>query len=284
MLVFLGNQRCGRATIESILRASHRSRHCHLTVPSRRRGRPIITAYDFDRTRRIYPELSSLSGAGIVPWSDLASHHPEMRFFTFLRAPLERCASQYQHLVTSRGLRSTFESWIQTPDARNHQVRQLCGQEDAEAAMDVLVASVPFVGLVERFNESLVLLRQWSQDNAIDIRHRPRNMARDSRIRVQLLRGLSTRRQLLDANREDLKLHALVTSTLYARQVSRYGDRLEMDVEAFEAFNVPRPTFPREIPSMLHRQLIHRPLTRWLTAPQNPDTPETPAEATPQAA
>ena len=270
MLAFINNRRCGSETIESLLRSSFASRHCQLTVPRSRLEAPVIAAEEITRTRKLYRRLDSISGHGIVPWSDLVTKFPATRFFTFLRSPLERCASEYQYLVSQKGLRRTFESWIQTPTARNHQVRQLCGHDDADTAIQMLEGRLGFVGLVDRFNESLVLFRRWAADERIDIRYHARNVTRDSRIRVQLLRNLETRRQLLDANREDLKLHAYVETVAYPKQVNDYGQRLEMDVEAFEAFNVPTPAFPRLLPSAILQHCVYRPLNRWLTLPTNP--------------
>jgi len=234
----------------------------------------------------IYPQLSSISGHGLVPWSDVVVQQPDLRFFTFLRSPLERCASEYQNLVSRGDLRWTFESWIQSPSSRNHQVRQLCGYEDAQTAIEMIQGRLGFVGLTERFDESLVLFRRWANDERLDIRYSSKHITRDSRIRMQLLRNLETRRLLLDANREDLKLHAFVEQTLFPSQIDDYGPRFEMDVEAFAAFNVPPPVFPQQLPSMILRNVIHRPLVRWLTLPANPDSaplppPEVQTDATP---
>lgn len=272
MLALIRNRRCASETIESILRASFATRHCQLIVPASRRDDPVIAAEELHRTQMIYPRLDSISGHGLVPWSDVAVQQPELRFFTFLRSPLERCASEYQNLVSRGDLRRTFESWIESPSARNHQVRQLCGHEDAQTAIEMIQGRLGFVGLSERFDESLVLFRRWANDERLDIRYSSKRITRDSRIRVQLLRNLETRRLLLDANREDLKLHAFVEQTLFPQQINAYGPRFEMDAEAFSAFNVPPPVLPRQLPSILHRNFIHRPLVRWLTLPVNPSS------------
>lgn len=270
MLAFTRNKRCGGATVESVLRASFNYRHCELTVRRTRRDDPVVAAEELARTQFVYPSLESVSGRGVVPWSNLATTYPHLRFFTFVRTPLERCASEYQHRVGFGGLRKTFESWIQSPAARNHQVRQLCGAEDADLAIDMIRGRMGFVGLVERFNESLVLFRRWANDGRIDIRYHAKNVSRDRRIRCQLLRNLETRRLLIDANREDLKLHDYIAQTVFPQQIGEYGARFEMDLEAFEAFNVPPPAFPRQLPAAALRTLVRRPLMRWLTLPTNP--------------
>lgn len=266
--------------MESILRASFGTRHCQLLLPAPRSDQPIIAADDLHRTQMVYPRLHSISGHGLVPWSDLAVQQPELRFFTFLRSPLERCASEYQYLVSRGDLSRTFESWIQSPAARNHQVRRLCGHEDAKTAIEMISGGLGFVGLTERFDESLVLFRRWANDERIDIRYSAKRIARDSRIKVQLLRNLETRKLLLDANREDLKLHEFVEQSLFPKQIDAYGSRFEMDVEAFAAFNVPPNVLPRQLPGMILRHWIHRPLVRWLTLPVNPSSAPLPPPKT----
>ncbi len=244
-------------------------RHCGIRVRKSRWQQPIISAREVLRCQYIYPRLSSISGHGIVPCGDLADVFPDIRFFTFLREPLDRCASDYQFRRRRGGLKVTFEDWIQTPLARNHQTRQLCGREDANLAIAVLESRVGFVGLVERFHPSLVMFSRWCNDCRLDIRHRSKNVAHDSSIKHELLTNLNSRRQLIEANREDLRLYDYVLTQYFPRQEADFGPRLNSDVKAFEAFNVPRPVYPRQALSTLVREFIYKPLAPWLSDRQN---------------
>jgi hypothetical protein len=199
-----------------------------------------------------------------VPHSDLHWAYPDIRFYTFLRDPLARCASEYQYLVHRNNLAVPFSQWIETEPTRNRMTKRLCGRDDVDAALSIIQQRVGFVGLTERFDESLVLLRSWLEDPALDIRYRSKNVMRDNRIKDQLLDRGQTREKLILANQEDLRLYHHVVRHIYPQQVRKYGPTLSVDVERFQAGNVrPRP-FPRQLASLLLREMVYKPLAPTL--------------------
>lgn len=214
--------------------------------------------------------MKTVSGHGIVPYSDLHLADPGIRFFTFLRDPLARCASDYQFRVQRGGMQMPFEHWIETDVARNQQAKKLAGVEDAAAAIASVEACIPFVGLVERFDESLVLLRKWSQPAGLDIRYRSKNVAHDSSIKKKLLTDTETREMLIAANREDQKLYDYVSQSVFPNQVQDYGDSFAAAVEDFEGTNEPRPVYPRQLLSMLVREMVYKPLVSVIHDKSNP--------------
>ena len=231
---------------------------------------PVVSASEIERCMRVYRKLESVSGHGIVPYVDLRERFPGIRLYTFLRDPLQRCASDYQFRVTNGGLKMSFDEWIETPVARNRQTVHLCGREDADLARAILAKEVGFVGLTERFNRSLVLFQRWCGESRVDIRYRPKNVTRNSRIKRELLTNLQTRRKLIEANREDIRLYEHAVRYVYPQQEEAYGPHLDRDVEAFEAFNIPRPVYPRQLPSLLLRELVYKPLVPFLSESENP--------------
>ncbi len=270
MLAFIHIRKTAGSTIESILRSSFGIRHCGARVRHARNVMPILSADELDRCRFVYPNLESVSGHSIVPYAGLRSRFPEIRFFTFLRDPLERCASDFQFRVANGGLKMSFDDWIDSPVARNRQTVHLCGRENAETAIGILEQEVGFVGIVEQFHRSLVMWNRWCNDRRVDIRYQPKNVSRKSTIKRQLLGDLQTRRKLVEANREDLRLYNHVLHSTFPWQEEDYGPNLQRDVSAFEAFNIPRATFPRQLISTFVRELIYKPVVPWLTRRENP--------------
>lgn len=265
MLAFMHIRKTAGSTIESILRASLGLRHCGVRVRRSRRPYPVLGADEVARCRWIYRRLLSISGHGVVPFTDLAALAPEVRYYTFLREPLERCAAEYQFRLRHGGLNQPFEKWITTNRARNRQVRQFCGSESFEHARQLLQRHVGFVGLVERFHESLVMWAHWCKPVPLDIRYRKKNVAACNHIKLSLLSNLETRRMLIEANRADLQLYEYACDAIFPRQMRDYGARLSMDVQAFEAFNLPPAAYPRQLPELMVRELLYKPLAPWLS-------------------
>ena len=177
MLAFVHIRKTGGSTVDMILRQSFGAGHFRIRLGRQRSANPIATANEIRRCRWIYWKMKCISGHGIVPHSDLDSLDPSLRYFTFLREPLTRCASDYQFRVVRGGLKQPFREWIRSDIATNQQTLKIAGVPSADAAIDVLRNKIGFVGLLERFEESLVLFEKWAADPSLDIRYRAKNVA-----------------------------------------------------------------------------------------------------------
>lgn len=260
----------GGQTMCDILRQSFPGRHCDLQVKG------VATADDLRFARRFYPRLRSIAGHNVVPLSNLAEACDSIQYFAFLRDPVERCISHYQYR-RNKDETSDFEPWL----ARfaNYQVRFLSRTHtasdpwaiatSADRAIEAIERRVGFVGLQERFDESLVMLQRWVEDPAFDVEYRARNVAKKSSIRQQLL-GDPRIVELIRAHHvEDTKLYQYVRETVYPRQVAAYGPDLGEDVARLRA-RLPAPqrrAVARALASV-KRGLLYKPLARWHQAPR----------------
>lgn len=256
----------GGQTMCDILRQSFPGRHCDLQVKG------VATADDLRFARRFYPRLRSIAGHNVVPLSNLAEACDSIRYFAFLRDPVERCISHYQYR-RNKDETSDFEPWL----ARfaNYQVRFLSRthtatdpwaiEPSAERAIEAVERNVGFVGLQERFDESLVMLKRWVADPDFDIEYRARNVAKKSSIRQQLLGDPRIVELIRAHHAEDAKLYRYVSETIYPRQVAAYGPDLDGDVAGLRA-RLPAPqrrVVARGIASV-KRGLLYKPLARRL--------------------
>jgi hypothetical protein len=260
MYAFIHIPKAAGSTIATILRQSFLSRHCDVKLGD---GffYPALTAAALRRTHWVYWQLESIAGHYVVPHSDLQTSWPDIRFYTFVREPIARCVSEYQRAVDNVGLTVPFDEWIQDPLYHNRQTKHLAGCEDVQAAVRMIHERIGFVGLVERFDESLLLWRRWLGDSRLDIRYQAKNVARRNSIKKQLLSDPRAVERLTEANRLDLELYRHVKEEVYPRQVADYGPALADDLAAFERARIPRPTYPRQLPSLLLREFVFRPMT-----------------------
>ena len=271
MLAFVHIRKTAGSTIDTILRQSFGVRHCRVQHGKKRAANPVIIADELQRCRWVYWGMECVSGHGIVPHSDLETLYPNIRYFTFLREPLARCASDYQFRLQRGGLTRSFDEWIETDIARNNQTKKIGGADNAATAIEILNSRMGFVGLSERFNESIVIFKRWLADPRLDIRYESKNVAKDSSIKKRLLNNPATRAKLITANEEDLKLYQYVHDTVFPKQIAEYGDSFQDDVREFEADNDPLPVLPRQLFSILVREFVYKPLAPALRNRSNPD-------------
>jgi hypothetical protein len=260
MLAFIHIEKAAGTTITTILRQSFGLLHCDLASWRQYREEYAVpTAVDLRRAVQFYPGLESVSGHGVVPHCGFDRICPEIRYYTLLREPIRRCASHYQHQVqTMRKMTPPFDEWIRQEVYHNFMTKKLGGTDRAEDAIALLESRVGMVGLVERFDESLLLLRRWARHPRLDIRYRSQNVAPKDVIKDQLLSDPRTLQAIRDVNQEDQKLFEYIVRERFPRQVAEYGPELPGDLAAFRRDNHPPRLYPQHLPSLLYRHAVYR--------------------------
>ena len=227
MLVFVHINKTAGTTMRYILRSSYGSRHCDVEPWLGMQNGTPFTSEDLRRLRTIYPQLSSIAGHRVMGYVDLQEKGTDFSYFTFLRDPLRLCASRFQYHVDHRKKKGlVFEEWIQRDWLRDAQTKRIAGIASVDEAIRVIEGKEMFVGLTERFDESIVLFKGL-RAGELDIDYKPVNVARRNTLADELLSRKDAREALADANRADLALYAYVTEELFPAQQREYGPRLE---------------------------------------------------------
>jgi hypothetical protein len=254
MLAHVHVMKTAGQTISGILRQSFPGNHCDLHTPSL-----VATAADLRLARRVYPKLQSISGHGVRPYSDLAAAGQSLRYFTFLRDPIERCASHYQFSVARDhlpgGLTAFLHSW-----GGNHQTSYFSPTANAEEAIEAIESQVGFVGLLERFGESLAMWQQWAGEPRLNVNVRSRNVAADNRVKSELLADPESLALMHECNQHDLRLYRYVCDVIYPRQLRQYQARCQ-PVDRAPTRGV-RWLPPESLLARAKRNLLYKPLAR----------------------
>ena len=114
------------------------------------------------------------------------------------------------------------------------------------------------------------MLRQWAELPHLDIRYQSKNVAKDTKIKRQLLANPKSRALLREANQEDIKLYRFVVEQQFPAMIQSYRGQLEAEVQAFAAQNRPPAVYPRQLGSVLLRELVYKPLAPVLRNRENP--------------
>lgn len=264
MLVFLHLHKTAGTTLLDILRRSFGSRMCY-AIP-RDGATKLFTSSDYRTVLRLCPRLACIAGHQLRPWGQLEAITPNIHYFTYLREPLSRAASHFQYGCTRRRRQGrpvpTLEEWTSNPKHRNRQTQMIGGPDcSAEDALQIINSEQIFVGLMERFDESLLLLKRYfdlSEGRDLDIWYRSRNVARRNTVKHSLLKDPVSRALLLESNQEDVKLYEEVAKTIYPRQQADYGAALTTDVKQAAVNRAAVPTYPDGLPLELAWRLPQR--------------------------
>jgi hypothetical protein len=153
----------------------------------------------------------------------------------------------------------SFEDWIGKDWVRNAQTQRIAGSASAAAAIDIIERRSMFVGLTERFDESMVLLKALRAGD-LDIDYARVNVAKRDTVAKDLLATPHTRQLLLEANREDLDLYEFVGREIYPRFQREFGPTLDADVAAYGEARRERFDRWHMVGYRLKQHLVHKPL------------------------
>jgi hypothetical protein len=276
MYAFVHIEKTAGSCLNTILRRSFGTRHCDVRVPlAKRRAdrhdhKVCVEAADLRRVRRLYRNLRGIAGHNVKPYADLHIECPELRFFTILREPERRFRSHFLNRGDGNR-REDFERWIDREWVQNWQTKMIAGEANARKAIDLLGARFGFVGLTERFDESLILFGGWLGErafcaeyrrvNRLSDKRRPRDVAREQ-MDMSWLESDDVRERIRAANAEDYKVYEFVTSQVYPRQIAQYGGNLAAEIEALRRRNeatkqLAEPFWGRFMRNYVYKPLLH---------------------------
>lgn len=260
LLAFAHVQKAAGTTLTVLLR-----RHfglSHLDVTPVRGWR--YTKEHLSADLRLMPvPLKSLAGHTLRPFLDYGPNEARLAWYTILRSPVDRYISHFQHHVEKMGRRITVEEFLREPIQRNWQVQFLAGNQDVAAAKQILAEKCRFVGLTERFDESLVMLRHFLDLPQFCIAYgRPRNPQKFGDQRARILEQMDKYEHALKENNAlDEELYAFAEA-LFAEQVAKYGrERLNAHINtALRQVPPLLPTVARQRANDVFRVAVYRPL------------------------
>ena len=221
----------GGTTILTMLRSTFGTAHCDVESLKGKRGHSF-SPEDLKQLLKVYPHLRSVSGHAFRPFEDCESVRP-IRYFAMFREPISRCISEYQHQIEMRGKDWSFDHYIRHVGF-NNQTRFICGEADAEKAITMIKDKNIVCGLLERFDESLIIFDRLVFDGALNCSYSIKKAAKKNIIRDKLLNDEKTFALIKENNAEDLKLFQYVKSIKYPQQKESCRDTLEDDLLNFQ--------------------------------------------------
>ena len=188
------------------------------------------------RLRRIL-RFQSIGGHQLGPFCDYEEVLERPFYVTFVRDPVTRFLS---HVNWRDDGRTDLQAVLSNERTLNQQCFRLSGERDFEPAREIIESHPFFVGLTEKYAESLFVLQR-----VLGIRNAPfqsSNVTHASRKKFET-RALSNDLlgEIRDRNSEDEKLYQWVVSEVFDRQKIEVG----WDHDEFQRFQAEAGQFRR---------------------------------------
>jgi len=195
----------------------------HLDVYSKSR---IYDSECLRRDLKHFPKTRSIAGHHLNPSIDFESSSPDLWWFAFLRNPVKRFLSHYQHVVEKTNIDISLEQWVNREDYWNKQTKMICGEGNAEKAIQIIRDRMAFVGTVERFQESLQCIEKLAGIPGFSNQKSPQaNRARSNELQNKIAcKSEQYHAVLAQANTEDEKLYRFVADVYLPEMLDMIED------------------------------------------------------------
>jgi hypothetical protein len=271
IIAFCAIPKTGTITLVHLLRRHFGIRHFDCVDRHRPPGGNKHLAEDLRYDLGLHPWAKSIAGHGLMPFVDYQELQSRLVWYTMLRDPTARYISQYKYEVAIGRVKEDFATWMKDYPRDNFQVRWLTGEENLEAAREMVLRQIRAVGLVERYDESLLIFRHRLGIPRWDVRYDgPRNVAGNQETFKDLPDILRRcRDEIVQRNALDILLYEFVRDEAWPSYVADYGGRrkLENDLKtAFARGNQERKPSVKHLwhtaMNRTYRNVVYKPLAK----------------------
>ncbi len=185
-------------------------------------------------------------------------------YITFVRRPVERYMSHFNYQRMVMGHRWSLEGFLADERFANFQTKRIAGGADVGAAKAALREKFAFVGLTDRYDESLVLLRRVGVlPGGATLNYERMNELRGSEglLTVESL-DRRLRDQVQQANALDEELYEFAVREFRTR-LALAGEEVEAEVASSRSSNQGY-RYPRRTRA---RRVLYRAFVRLLVEP-----------------
>jgi Sulfotransferase family len=257
LFCFVHIEKSAGTTLIHLLRKNFGRNHVDL-IPLNRSSE-LASAADLQWALKLHPKAFSFAGHSIRPYAQLGQYRERVKFYTILRNPIQRYASDYLNDCRSRGYVGTFADWAKLPSQQNLQVKSLSQRESVSEAKEALERDFAFFDLVDNFDNFLLKLRDAFAPRDFDPRYEIKNQSNNklpgnSGGKTHLLSNLEI--DLAQrANAKDIELYEWATGFLKKQASAAFAPRDLFDQEA----TAPLKLYMNLAANRIYRNLVYKP-------------------------
>jgi Galactose-3-O-sulfotransferase len=231
LLCFVHIERAAGTTLHAILRKNYPS-FLTLTSPTWTNDeRTVFTATQLRALLSVLPFSAGVGGHNVRTYVGYegVTERP-IRYLTFLRDPVARYLSHLNYQLEHFPGRWDLRRLLDEEYFWDFTTKRIAGSADLELAKRRLEGDYAFVGLQERFDESLVLFRRaLAPGRDLDLRYEKLNV---SASHAPWTRDPGVQRHAQKRNAVDIELYRFAEDVLYRTRAEAYGCSLSEETEA----------------------------------------------------
>jgi hypothetical protein len=235
LLAFVHIYKAAGTTLTHILRLNFFLTHVDVrTLCKESQG--IFQSVDMKKIMIMNPFVRCIAGHDIKPFSNLSDIFPNIRYITLLRDPIKRAISQYHYNVETHGFNLSFDEYLRMPQEMNTQTRWIAGSDDIDLAKRNLIKRFFLVGIVEEFDEFLILLKRKLEPFTFRPGYESKNVGNKySSIRTDISRNFQKyKEKIIEHNALDIELYNYVKDEVLPSEKNVYGPNFDYDVTQFK--------------------------------------------------
>ena len=178
------------------------------------------------------PFIKVISGHSLKPSSELINQYPNISFITLLRNPTKRYISRFIYLKEKMGVKLDFEEFLTIPEEMNFQTKKIAAKNDLELAIRIIKKHFILVGIVEQFDEFILLLTNKLKKENYNPKYIIKNVASPSSFQENIYDKY--RDIIINNNKTDLELYNYVKNVSLNNEKYNYGVNFQDDLANFK--------------------------------------------------
>ena len=181
-------------------------------------------------------------------------NNKKVLFYTMLRNPIDRVFSKYRFQVNRYNLPNDFNAWFKKYHIPNGMINHFVGSDNLELAKEILTHKYKAVGILEKFDESLLIFKKKLSLDGMNLKYKIKNDTIKLKSDEQKKIEDKYREMVISSNVNDLKLYEYVLNTIWKAQVKDYNsDKLKSDL--IKEFSSKNYRFNKRISSVVKIRL-----------------------------
>lgn len=239
MIIFFHIEKAAGTTFNYILRNNYAN---FIVIPPKGYWtNDPINSFDintFKKYKLILPKIKGFGGHTLRPFIKYDEYkNGNIKYVTFLRNPVDRYISHYLFQKYEMKIDWNIEEFINEEKFSNFMTKKIAGCSDFELARNLINKKKIFIGILEKFDESLILFKKILNLQKFNICYEKQRILHNAKLEKEK-KMIYTNKSLIELinskNTEDTKLYNYAINKLFKKYISNFGGPKKLKDELIE--------------------------------------------------